>query len=306
MTTHLFDGLTFEDAVAVYHRVLAEARKVEGPVPNVCPTWTDEGRDFDLPVAFEKRDGYRLEEFDFLGFRIEKGNSHNEFVLRQPKLFAMYAGDEYNSIAQVYVSKAKTAADIAEVVLGYVLQIELLHLLNTEACAETPCRVYVKDVTKIGGYERYVSYRDAWATKREMAENIIASERGNAITEAIIEVADLGYSVVPPFGKNRFVPTSQSEISDEKFEAAVGGYPREQESIRQLWTQIASGTTGMGFGANRFEFEGTWYVASHNPNASGRPEWTQICRHYLGSRSWVKLLDAYRSGLLTAWAESLS
>lgn len=310
MTTHLFDGLnfeSFESAVAIYHRVLQEAQKVEGPAPNICPDWEDKGRDFDLPVVFEKRDGYRLETFDFLDFRIEKGNCDDEYCLLRQKLFPMYTtGDEYECVVQVYASKVETAAEVAESVLGFVMQVELLKLLDTEACADIPCRVYVKDITKIGGYDREVPYRDAWKTKREMENFIVSSERGNAICSATIEVMGLGYIVVPPFGKNRFVPTGHPEISDEMFEAAVTRYPQEREEIRTLWGHIARHTTGTAFEANRFDFEDTVYVACQNPNAMGRPEWTQVCRHYVGSRSWVKLLDAYRSGLLAAWAESLS
>jgi len=303
VTTHLFDGQKFDDAVAVYRRVLAEAREVEGPAPNYCSGWDD---GYGLLFDVEERDGYRLEGFDFLGFRIEKGNSSNEYYLRRKKIFPMFESDEYETVAQVYASKPRTAAGVAESVLGYVMQLELLELLDTADCANTRCKVSVKDVNKIGGYERWVLYRNAWTVKREMAETIISRERGNAICYATIEVVGLGYISIPPFGRNRFVPTQGREASDEEFETAVGRYPQEMEEIRRLWTHIARHTTGRGFEANRFEFEGTWYVASHNPNAQGRPESTQICRHYVGSRSWVKLLDAYRSGLLAAWAESLN
>lgn len=307
--THLFDGLDFNEAVAVYWRVLEEARKVEGPVPNHHAGWVNQHREGDTfhtwavesREKIRERDGYLFEEFPFLGFVIEKGNGANEFVLLREKLFPR-SWAPMECVAQTHCSWAKNAADVAESTLGFVMQIELNAMIPEAAYYE----VMVKDTTKVAGHTRRAStMKEAMEIKRELEDGLYTRERGNVITEATITVNGIGKITFPAYGQPCFVPNPRRRpepVSDERFAEIVAAHARRQEAIRKLWGFITQKYDV--WNKCRFEFEGTTYLVSANPN-SRAPESCQIARHYIGSRSWCDLFTALDSGLLEAWAKNL-
>jgi hypothetical protein len=61
--------------------------------------------------------------------------------------------------------------------------------------------VFVKDTTKIGGYEFLVPATDAIQKANDKAAWIVQAERGNAITEANISLDGVNFRL-PAFGKN--------------------------------------------------------------------------------------------------------
>lgn len=310
-TTRLFDGLKFDEAVAFYWRVLDEARKVEGPVPNHDASWVNNhshqpdssayGWAVEDREKIRERDGYLVEEFQFLDFVIEKGNSSNEFVLTRKGLPEFKTGLEM--VAQTLCSWGKNAADIAESTLGFVMQVELDALIPEVADYE----VMVKDVNKVGGENRHASsMKEAMEIKSKLESSLWYANNKNLISEAAITVDGIGEIVFPAFGHTRFIPNFErrpAPMSNERFAEILAKRQSEIVEICRFWTVIACHADG--FGNRFFEFEGTKYIAYCNHNVSmNKPASSELLLHYVGARSHMSLLTGYRLGLLKVWAES--
>ncbi len=310
--THLFDNLSFQEALGVYWNMIDMARSVKGPVPNHDANAVNKDRQssfsYDYAVQrreeIRKRDGYLVEEFAFGDFIIRKGNSSGEFYLSREKLFPQ-SWQSHECVAQVSVSDPKSAADVAEAVIGFVMQVELVSIAES-ALKDAQFFVRVQDVTKIGGYGFDAkSLEQAQQDRREREDSLHTRERGNVITSSTIEgiYGDFAY---PAFGMVRFIPTQRVEMNQSRFEEIRTRFAREQAEIRELWGAIASQTRNYQFDdqTRYFGFEGTTYTVSHNPS-SADPDSSSIAVGYVGGGS-LDLLTALRSGLLKAWVEWVS
>jgi len=96
-------------------------------------------------------------------------------------------------------------------------------------------------------------------------------------------------------------------LSSEKPEAEIaamqGRHATAEAEAARLWKLIVE-KNYQKWDEPRFEHKGVDYRISRNPNRPHDAEWTTL-HHGSGQWSQVQLVDAYRLGVLQAWAKSL-
>lgn len=109
------------------------------------------------------------------------------------------------------------------------------------------------------------------------------------------KVADWLEELVTPEGRERRKQREEAE------KAAIAAKDESDlAEAQKLWEIIVPSPNFKYPWNNHFEFQGVRYEISHNPNRIGEAKWASLCIDYVGGQS-VKLIDAYRSGLLAAW-----
>jgi len=318
-STQLFDGLSFETSVQLYHEVLERVLRVEGPAPNLySKNWPETADEFQKrkEEVFE-REGYALEYFDVIGFRFSKGTGKYEYrVDFVPSEFSEVRNYRPMVIAQFDLRTCKTAAEVAEVGLQYCLGVELNSMLPKEG----DYRIEVRNVhgqwdNFHSGYAR--SLGEAIRIKRDLEDGIVSSERGNAFCEARVTLYGqsqiaLGYIWIPPFGDITFIPTQKNfrhggrwtpGLSPETAEKLIWRHREEEDEIAKLWPYIVRHSKRIRWDdPTEFVFENQDYWVSRGTSAVCQPGSAGICQGRW--RSNLPLKAAYRSGLLYAWAQA--
>ena len=317
--SHLFDGLSLAEAIAVYKHLNDEAKKLEGQkVPNHHADTVNREREgsFHHRNAVERRekireqDGYILEGIPFLGFWIERSFNSGQYLLTREPLFRLYSTQPRETLATANVDKPKDLAEVAERLLFSLVVTELADLAK-EALKDERFTVFVKDVNKIGGYtETVIGWAAAIDQKNDFAHTIDIHERGNSIIRATLK-CQWGTFVYQPYGRMYFDPNEAmaAKLSQEELTQLVTRHQHEVEEMRRLWTAIVAAYAVSPYQRpeENFSWEGMDYSVNRNPNSS-HPSATGIrCAQwpnpFAGSMDFLPHL---RSGLLKAWADFVS